>query len=386
MTAAYRTIAGEVVDELARLQRPSASDGEHRAAGLIRDRLRRLGHGNARVELERAHGSLWLPILVTSAAALWGSLLGRRRGAAICLAAAAAAADDLDGNQTLRRRLLPRRRTANVVAEVKGERSGDSLVVLLAHHDAARSSVLFQPRLLRWSTRPYVRKGTTPPMMWPIVAAPALGLTGSLLGSRTLRRAAALLSGSIVALMVENALGDVVPGANDNLSGVAVLIAVAQALADRSLTRTDVLLVSTGAEEAGLEGARGFFARHGESLRRRGARVVCVDTVGARDLVVIAGEGTLRVRPYSDDLRRRVLAAARAVGHPIDRELVFRGATDGAVALRHELDAVALASLDGDAFPSTYHWPTDSPENLDYNTVADAAALCVTLLEDLDRS
>lgn len=385
MSVSYREIAVEVVEDLARFSRPSASGGEHRAAALIRDRLRRIGHREVRVEFERAHGSLWLPVLITSLVATAGSLRGGRLGGALCFAAATTAVDDLTGRQTMRRVALPRRRTANVVAEIPGEGPGEALVVFLAHHDAARSSVLFHPSLLRVLSRYYIRRGTTPPMMWPIVAAPALGALGCLRKSPRLRRSAALLSALIAALMVENAKGQVVPGANDNLSGVAVLIAIGEALAERSLRGTDVMLVSTGAEEAGLEGARGFFARHGAELRRRGAKVLCLDTVGSESLVLIGGEGALGTKSYSAELRKRVAAAGRAVGHPILREIDFRGATDGAIALKHRIDAVAIASLDDDGFPATYHWPTDRPENLDYGTVVAAVELCVSLLHEVDR-
>ncbi len=381
---ARRALVADVVAELCRFRRPSASAGEQRAATLIRDRLDRIGHPGARVEFERAHGSLWLPILAVSAAALLGSIRGGRSGGALCLLAAVAAVDDLEGDQRMRR-LLPRRRTANVVAEIPGRIASERLVVVLAHHDAARSGVLFHPRLLRLIARPFIRMKTTPPLMWPVVAAPALGFLGCAGKTVALRRIAALTSATVAALMLENASGEVVPGANDNLSGVATLMVIAEALASRPLETTDVLLVSTGAEEAGLEGARGFFARHRDELRRRQAKVICVDTVGARDLTLIGGEGTLRVRPYSADLRARVRAAAEALGYPGIREISFRGATDGAVARKHGFDAVAIASLDGDSFPSTYHWPTDRPESLDQETIADAASVCLKVIEGIDR-
>src|SRR5437764_12880058 len=68
------------VHELAAISRPSASEGERRAAELIASRLRALGC-RASVERELAHGGYWWPIgLVNAVAAAAGLLAWRRPG------------------------------------------------------------------------------------------------------------------------------------------------------------------------------------------------------------------------------------------------------------------------------------------------------------------
>ena len=47
-------------------------------------------------------------------------------------------------------------------------------------------------------------------------------------------------------------------------------------------------------------------------------------------------------------------------------------ATDALVALRRGYPAATLASIDSNKFPSNYHWPSDTPENLDWETIARA--------------
>ena len=56
--------------------------------------------------------------------------------------------------------------------------------------------------------------------------------------------------------------GAVVPGANDNLSAVAVLVAVAEALREEPAEGLRVVLASCGAEEVLQGGIHGFAARH----------------------------------------------------------------------------------------------------------------------------
>ena len=60
----------------------------------------------------------------------------------------------------------------------------------------------------------------------------------------------------------------VTSGANDNASGVGVCMAMASASAHSSLTKPAIGFLFTGAEEAGLYGARGFVRGIQTSLAR----------------------------------------------------------------------------------------------------------------------
>ncbi len=55
-------------------------------------------------------------------------------------------------------------------------------------------------------------------------------------------------------------------------------------------------------------------------------------------------------------------------------------ATDALVALRRGLPAVTLASVDETGFPANYHWPSDTPENISWQTVEDAFAVTERLV------
>ena len=79
---------------------------------------------------------------------------------------------------------------------------------------------------------------TTPGTMWGAVGGPLLVAVGSLLGLRPLRRVGAFLCAGYAAAMVDIGLRDVVPGANDNLTGVAVLLSLARSLARRAAAGT----------------------------------------------------------------------------------------------------------------------------------------------------
>jgi hypothetical protein len=278
----------EAIYELALFSRPSASDGERRAAQWIAGRLRQLGC-EAEVEQERAHGGYWSPIGLANTLAGAGALLALRRRGALCRAAAA------------------------VVA-------GGAAVALW--DDLGHGSRWFRRRLL------------------PV-------------GSRS-----------------------VVPGANDNLSAVGVLIAVAAALQERPLEGLRVLLLSTGSEESFSEGMQAFGERHFPELDRERTEFLCLECLGGPNLVVLEGEGMLKMRDYPERMRDALAEAAADAGVGIQRGIRTVAATDGIIALRAGYPIVTLASVTDVKLPLNYHWPSDVPEGLCWDTIEDAIAVC----------
>lgn len=385
--AALRAELEGVVRHLASFERASASEGERRAAEWIAHRLTALGC-EARVEQERAHGTYWWPMGLLCALAGAAALTGRRAAAvgAGAFASAAIADDITGGRQWFRRRLLPSRPTWNVVAEA-GDRDAQRTVVVVAHHDAAHTSLLFSPAPSAFVGRHFPglieRTDTTPPLMWPVIGGPLLVAAGALLGARGVRIAGAVLALASAASFAEIGARGVVPGANDNLSGVATLAGLAHRLADDPVAGVRVLLVSTGSEESFMEGMQAFARRHFASLPIDRTHVVCVDTVGSPELVMLEGEGMLRMHDYPEPFRELVARCARRAGVHLRRGLRFRNATDALIARRAGYPTVMLGSINRYKLPSNYHWPTDVPDNVDFSTVADAVALCREVVQSL---
>jgi hypothetical protein len=373
------------VEHLAAIERPSASDGERRAADWIRGQLAALG-ARAQVEAERAHGTYWVPLGLLSAAAGAAGLAGGRGPAALVgVAAAAGIADDVSAGPHHFRRLLPKRETYNVVAEA-GDPDGDRTVAFLAHHDAAHGGLVFAPQLITWVADAFPRwfenRETSPQVMRLVTAAPALVALGALTGRRRLRRAGAWLSLASALAFVDIAGRRVVPGANDNLTSVAALVELARRLRERPVRGVRVLLVSTGSEESFMEGMRAFGRRHFPRLDRDRTEFVCLESLGSPQLVVIEGEGMLAMRDYTPLLRERVAAAAQRAGVAVRRGLRLGLATDGLIALKAGYRTAALGSVTRYKFPANYHSQADTPANVLYETVRDAVAVCEQLVHD----
>src|ERR1700742_950394 len=109
------------LEELERIDRPSASEGERRAAEWLVARFRELG-AEARIEAEPAHGTYWWPLGLGIALGVLGgiaNLRGRRLlGAALGAIGAAWIASDFPPHQRRLRAALPTRTTYNVVCEI----------------------------------------------------------------------------------------------------------------------------------------------------------------------------------------------------------------------------------------------------------------------------
>jgi hypothetical protein len=378
----------QAIAHLASFERPSASEGERRAAEWIAERLRAEGC-RASVEAECAHGGYWWPLGLLTGLAGAAALSGRRAPSLVAgVIAAAGIADDTGGGRLwFRRRFLPARPTHNVVAEA-GDTHAARTVLVVAHHDAAHWSLLFTPAFGRVMAERFPRllerTDSTPPVMAPVVAGPLVVALWGLLGRRPLRAAGAFLSLGSAATFAEIGSRAVVPGANDNLSGVATLLGLARLLRERPVRGVRVLLLSTGSEESFMEGMQAFARRHFPELPRDRTHVVCVDTVGSPELVQLEGEGMLRMRWYPTAFKDVVSDCAARAGVHLRRGLRFRNATDGLVALRAGYPTVMLGSVDPRTkLPTNYHWPTDVPEHVDGSTVADAVTLCDAIVRRL---
>lgn len=370
----------EVIRHLTSWTRPSASDGERRAAEWIAAKLEEEG-ASARVEEEAAHGTYWWP-LGTMAAIAGAAALTRRRSL-MALAGGAMAAgifDDISGGSLwFRRRFLQQRSTWNVVAEA-GDREAEQTVVFVAHHDAAHWSLIFHPGVAPAIAERFPgfwdKQDTTAPVMFPVFGGPVVVALAGLTGSRVLRRLGAGLSIGTAATMAEIGSRSTVDGANDNLTGVAALVGLARMLREEPIPGIRVILLSNGSEESFMEGMQAFAKRHFPALPRDRTSFVCLDTVGSPELIQIEGEGMIVMREYDKDFKDLLDQAAADAGVPLRRNLWFRNATDGLIALKAGYRAAMIGSVNEYKLPANYHWPSDTADNVVLSTVAACVRLC----------
>jgi Peptidase family M28 len=392
----------EVVETLAAIDRTPCSAGEREAALWLAARLRTVAGVEVALEDEPSWGAFpptatGLGLLGVAGAAL---VLGGRRAAG-ALAAAAALAGIVDeaqnGPRVVRRLVRRRRRTVNVVANMRGDaravdrisRPPDTLVVL-AHHDAPQTGLLFDQTLQRrvHELAPQLLEGAkTPlPQWWIGLSGPLMTLAGALSGRPRLARAGLAIGALGSALVADVWRSRTVAGANDNLSGVAALVALAEMFRMQPPADMRVLLVSCGAEETLQDGVRAFLARHRHRLAGERTWFVNLDTVGSPHLAMLEAEGPIWMEEYAGPwLRDELARCARRLEIPLERGFRARASTDSVIPSRAGYPIATLVSITDWRSPANYHLPSDVPANLDYDTVADATRLVFELAHTLSE-
>jgi hypothetical protein len=383
-----------VVEALAPLERRAGSPGEQQAANWLAERLRHAGCEST-VDEEQFFGGyanvigpLAAAAALSGSAALTPAKWLRKPAAGLATAAAAAIADDIsNGPRLFRRAVNQPRATWNVVATC-GERTAERTLVVLAHHDAAPTGAIFDDRLQARLGEMFPgileRFDTSLPFWWVVLSAPALVAAGALSGRRALARSGLALSLIVTAALADVARSPVVPGANDNLSAVAVLVALAERIREHPLDGLRVLLVSCGAEEVLQGGIYGFAARHFPALDRDHTWMLNLETVGSPRLIMLEGEGPIVMEDYPDrSFRDLVARAADGAGTPLRRGMRSRSSTDAVIPSRAGYPIATIASMDRYKALSNYHRMSDTPQNLDYRTVAQSLVVTEAVAREL---
>jgi hypothetical protein len=365
-----------VVGHLSSFERRPASEGERRSAEWIADELRSAGY-EAVVEGEPAVGGYWWQLATLNGLAALAALTRSRPLQVLAGAAAARGAwDELGLHRGWTRALMPRRTTHNVWA-VAGEPGAVRTLVLAAHHDAAPGGVFFDQTLARAiATRfpGWIEQARTwPRVLWSVPFAGALVALGGLTGSRRLARLGAGATALAGAGFANIGLSPISPGANDNLTSVAALLALARRLAAEPVAGLRVVLLFPGSEESFEEGMAAWLDRHAPPPEQ--TDVLAIEMLGSGRLVVVEGEGMLTRVPYDAALKDLLAAAAGDAGVPALREHWAPFGSDALAAIRRGYRAAMFTTFDEQKLPANYHSPDDTAANVDFASVGRGLAL-----------
>jgi hypothetical protein len=325
-----------IVEHLAGMVRDSAGEGERASAAWLAERL----GPDAWVEPYRSQRTYAGVHAVHYAAALVGG--------PAALAALASLELEVSGRNQWVRRLLPASEGANVVWR---RRADGPALVLVAHHDAARTGFIWDPRMIAGQS---LINGFHRPV--------AAGMLLAALPWRTARRAGRALLAFALLAAADVWRSPTVPGASDNATGVAVALGFA---ADPP-EGIDLWVLLPGSEESGMGGMRAFLHAHRDELDPARTLFLGLDTLGAGTPVVLTSEGSLLKHRYADEdlalvperVERRSLAAW----------------TDPILARFAGFRTLSLLSL-GDPYIPNYHLPTDTPDRVDWVCVDECARI-----------
>ena len=280
------------------------------------------------------------------------------------------------------RRCLPFRRSQNIVARWTPAGPIRRRIVFLAHADAAPTGWLFEPGFLRWvlvrwpNSLAVLKKQM---LLWMISLAilVALDLVYATTGYFRPRLFIGMTLGSLLPLVLMLQIvwnKRIVPGANDNLTGCAAVVALADRLRGRTPDDVEIVYAITGCEESGRGGAWALCRAMKNHWSPNDTTIIGLDTLSGGDLVYhVEGEIIPRFPP------RDMLDCAQEVADADQRFRTFRafhapaGATDAAPFLWSGFPAICLVRIDPRAdIPQNYHLLSDTHDNVDFHDVSDA--------------
>lgn len=180
----------------------------------------------------------------------------------------------------------------------------------------------------------------------------------------------------------------VVDGANDNLSGCYMGIALLKALKDEGIEfeNTELGVVLTGSEEAGLRGAKAWCEAHKDEFSDVPTFIYSYDTIHDPKFLMVNYRdlnGTVKADKDASDL---FMEAADELNIQCRKGMVppLGGATDSAAFAQAGMRAAGITGLNH-KLESYYHTRRDSYDNMNLDGLADCFAATVKVLEKFDE-
>lgn len=278
------------------------------------------------------------------------------------------------------RRLLPSHKSRNVETCVTEERSAVKTIVVVAHHDTPKTGLLYNLGLaerlsLKLSKLPSpLNKFFLPPFVAAIFLGGALMIR--LLSSLSAFYAFLTIISMLVLsftfmIVVQIGFSRSSPGANDNGSGLVVLLELARRFSADKPRRNTLHLLASGAEEAGFFGVKAFLKTHKE-LEPRKTLFINVESVGGGELHWVTSEGNLQRIEYPQSGISLLEKLENSNVIPSLPRAPILAPTDALALAKKDFDVVTLIALTKGTVPLNYHKISDTFDKLDTQTLTKA--------------
>lgn len=172
-------------------------------------------------------------------------------------------------------------------------------------------------------------------------------------------------------------------GANDNLSGISVLVGLAQYFSSNKAENTEIRLCAFGAGETGSTGSKYFVRTHFKKIKDK-TKVINIDSVAGGAIYVITKELDTGIK-HNRNLINIVNQAAKNAEISIYEKALEDIVTDAASFSFEKIPATTLLSLDKYGIPLRYHVKEDLPQYISEEQLQDIYKICIETAELIDE-
>ena len=180
----------------------------------------------------------------------------------------------------------------------------------------------------------------------------------------------------------------VVDGANDNLTGCLMGVTLLKEMEEQGirLENTEIGVILTGSEEAGLRGAKAWCEAHKEDYRDVPTCVISFDSIYTPDWLMVNRRDLNNTVDSDEDLCDYFLLAAEDAGVPCrdGKVPLFGGATDSAAFTQGGFRSIGITGL-SHRLERFYHTRLDTPENLSPGALENCYRATAEFIRSADR-
>ncbi len=181
--------------------------------------------------------------------------------------------------------------------------------------------------------------------------------------------------------------GQLVDGANDNLSACYVAISVLKAMHDNDIRfeNTEVGCLLAGSEEAGIRGSRAFARKHKEEIQEIETVFIAMDTmreIEQLQIYTIGCTGTVRADEAVGDLLHE---AGVNCGIDMKRAELYPGAIDSDAWAQEGLMAAGFCGVNHDP-KRYYHTRLDTIDNINPDCIELSLRICLESAKLYDKN
>lgn len=370
--------------------RPSTSEKEQQAVDYVQDALWKLGVTNLqRQDFRSQDSSGWVTVpcfaasVLAIALALIGGASGKVAASVLLMGSAYVFRQGILAQAPFFERLIARRTSQNLIANVPASGAAQQTIFLVAHLDSQKQRFQFPP------SPHWIMKAQT---SLPILA----NLSGGLFLIADVAfnlQSSPLWLGLLGAAYVYGLAGAVydetqphVEGANDNATAVSILLGITETLTRQPLQNTDVVLLFTGCEEVGCVGMAHYLEQYTPPVEN--TFWIDIEMVGTGNLCYVTQHGISYFSGYQPHPRMVALADKVARHNP---GLGFTGRQmtmleEVATLRKHGYQAICLAGYGENGMLANWHRLSDTLEAIEPETLSRAACYTWTLMQEIDPS